>query len=142
MLLRISAIFTAMTFIFINSAQAVSVYSWKDNKGITAYSDTPNGLKIKGTNTLNVRTQTVSIPRHGQPTLPTSIADQQVMLSQQIAAQNRQVEMENAKIKAERDKIREENCRNAQSNRKLAENARNRDQLITKYEQDIAANCN
>lgn len=131
----------ALALASVGIVHAANVYSWKSSNGLTVYSDTPRNLKLKGTNSLNVRTQTAT-PRTGKLPVPTSLADEQAQLSQKIALQNRQIEEQNAKVAAEMRQIKEENCRNAQSNRKLAESARNRDQIIAKYDADIAKNCN
>ena len=70
------------------------------------------------------------------------MAQRQLELSQQIAAENKKVEDENAKRTAEAAKIKEENCQQARSNLNLAQNARNKDQLIPKYTNDISRFCN
>lgn len=123
------------------SAKKPVVYSWKTVSGSTAYSDTPYHLRLNNTNTVNIRTQTVRA-KSARPVVPESLADQQAMLSQQIAIRNRHVEEQNAKIAAEMQKAKQENCQTAQSNRTLAESARNRDQLIQKYDADIKRYCN
>lgn len=122
------------------SASAISVYNWKEKGGITKYSDTPRGLKIGNANTMNVRTQTVVPISTARPTEPTSLADKQAQLSQEIAMRNRQIEEENAKILQKNQQM--EQCNNARSSRKLAEGARNRETLIPKYDAEIAQYCN
>ncbi|MDO5357413.1 MAG: DUF4124 domain-containing protein [Conchiformibius sp.] len=124
------------------AAAATPVYSWKSGNGVTSYSDTPKNLRINQVNVLNVRTQTAHTAKQGMPAVPESLADQQALLSQKIAAQNRQVEEQNARIAADMEKAKQENCQTAQSNRKLAEGARNRDQLVQKYDADIQRYCN
>lgn len=124
------------------AAAATPVYSWKSGNGVTSYSDTPKNLRINQVNVMNVRTQTAHTAKQGMPAVPESLADQQALLSQKIAAQNRQVEEQNARIAADMEKAKQENCQTAQSNRKLAESARNRDQLVQKYDADIQRYCN
>lgn len=124
------------------SGFALEVYNWKSANGVTVYSDAPKNLRIKNTKVMNVRTHTSHAQTNAMPPVPESLADQQAMLSQKIAAQNRQIEQQNAKIAADMQKAKEENCRTAQSSRKLAEGARNRDQLVQKYDADIERYCN
>lgn len=121
------------------------VYTWK--KGATnVYSDTPRNLKLDKTNSrVNVRTQTV-ITLAQKPITPPSLAEQQAELNAKIAAQNKNIEAENARILAEKQKAEQEakaqNCQLARKNRQFADSARNKDDLIPRYEADIAKYCN
>ncbi|WP_027009611.1 DUF4124 domain-containing protein [Conchiformibius kuhniae] len=129
----------AVLALFAGTASAAAVYNWKEG-GTTKYSDTPRGLKIGKSNVMNVRTQTVIPQSAARPTMPESLADRQAQLSQEIAMRNRQVEEQNAKALEHNQKI--EQCNNARSSRRLAEGARNREQLIQKYDEEIARHCN
>lgn len=119
---------------------AAPVFNWKEGNGVTKYSDTPRGLKLGKSNVMNVRTQTVVPQSAARPAVPESLADRQAQLSQEIAMRNRQIEESNAKALEHNQKV--EQCNNARSSRRLAENARNRDQLIQKYDEEIARFCN
>lgn len=129
-----------------NSKNAGEVYTWK--KGATnVYSDTPNGLKLDRTNSrMNVRSQSV-IHLEQKPITPPSLAEQQAELNKQIAAQNKNIEEQNAKIAAENAKKQQEEkasrCEVAQRNRQNAEKAtNNKDELIQRYDADVAKYCN
>lgn len=142
---------TALTVIALGvSANAVAnskdpeVYTWK--KGATnVYSDTPNGLKLDRQNSrMNIRSQSV-IRLEQKPITPPSLAEQQAELNKQIAAQNKDIEAQNAKIAAENAKKEQEEkasrCDAARRNRQNAENARNKDELIPRYDADVAKYC-
>ena len=120
---------------------AETVYSWRQGSH-NAYSDIPLNLRMDYANKMNVRTHTVSASTDAKLKTPDSLAQRQLELSQQIAAENKKVEDENAKRTAEAAKIKEENCQQARSNLNLAQNARNKDQLIPKYTNDISRFCN
>lgn len=126
-------------------ANEKEVYTWK--KGATnVYSDTPNGLRLdKNNNKMNVRSQSV-IRLEQKPITPPSLAEQQAELNKQIAAQNKDIEAQNAKIQAENAKKEQEtkaaNCEASKRNRQFAEQARNKDELIPRYDADIAKYCN
>ena len=122
-----------------------NVYTWK-NGANNVYSDTPRGLKLDKSNSrMNVRTQTV-ITLEQKPITPPSLAEQQAELNAKIAAQNKNIEAENAKMLAEKQKAEQEakaqNCELARKNRQFAESARNKDDLIPRYDADIAKYCN
>ena len=119
---------------------AKPVFNWKEGNGVTKYSDTPRGLKLGKSNVMNVRTQTVVPQSAARPAVPESLADRQAQLSQEIAMRNRQIEEYNAKALEHNQKL--EQCNNARSSRRLAESARNRDQLIQKYDEEISRFCN
>lgn len=126
-------------------ANEKEVYTWK--KGATnVYSDTPNGLRLdKNNNKMNVRSQSV-IRLEQKPITPPSLAEQQAELNKQIAAQNKDIEAQNAKIQAENARKEQEakaaNCEASKRNRQFAEQARNKDDLIPRYDADIAKYCN
>lgn len=121
------------------------VYTWK--KGSTnVYSDTPNGLKLDRQNSrMNIRSQSV-IRLEQKPITPPSLAEQQAELNKQIAAQNKNIEEQNAKIQAENAQREQEaktsRCEAAKRNRQNAEQARNKDELIPRYDADVAKYCN
>lgn len=121
------------------------VYTWK-NGATNVYSDTPYGLKLdKHNSRMNIRSQSV-IRLEQKPITPPSLAEQQAELNKQIAAQNKDIEAQNAKIQAENAKKEQEaksaNCEASKRNRQFAENARNKDELIPRYDADIAKYCN
>lgn len=129
----------------IAAPKADEVYTWK-NGNTNVYSDTPRGLKLDKSNSrMNVRTQT-TITVEQKPVTPPSLAQQQAELNAKIAAQNKNIEEQNAKIAAEKLKAEQEtkaqNCEIARKNRQFAESARNKDDLIPRYEADIAKYCN
>lgn len=122
-----------------------NVYTWK-NGASNVYSDTPRGLKLdKNNNRVNVRTQTL-IKLEQKPITPPSLAEQQAELNAKIAAQNKKIEEQNAKALADKQKAEQEtkaqNCEASRRNRQLAESARNKDELIPRYDADIAKYCN
>lgn len=134
---------TLITLILSSTALAEStvVYSWRQG-GHNAYSDVPLNLRLDYANKMNIRTHTVHASTDAKLKTPDSLAQRQLELSQQIAAENKKVEDENARRMAEAAKIKEENCQQARSNLNLAQNARNKDQLIPKYTNDISRFCN
>lgn len=107
------------------------------------YSDMPVGLKMGQCNTVNVRTGTVTPPtpaaNSGDASM--SLADRQAALNADIAAENKRREEEAAKMAAE---TKAENCKAAQMNREMVDktNARNKADLIPKFDADIAKYCN
>lgn len=129
---------------------AKDVFNWKDGRGVNNYSDVPRNLKPSSSNLLNVNTQTVSTPAPaaaaGTPTDPAnaSIAEQQMQLSQQVAARNKAIEEQNKQIDEQNRIQKEDNCKTARLNRSIAESARtdNRDALLSRYDADIQKFCN
>lgn len=146
---KFATVFTVFAVSFSMGAIAAdkmeNVYTWK-NGASNVYSDTPRGLKLDKSNSrMNVRTQTV-ITLEQKPITPPSLAEQQAELNAKIAAQNKNIEAENAKMLAEKQKAEQEakaqNCELARKNRQFAESARNKDDLIPRYDADIAKYCN
>ena len=122
-------------------AADTEVFSWKSG-GSTVYSDTPVNMKMGQSNVVNIRTGTVTPPAPREPSIENlSLADQQAVIAQRIANQNKQIEDANAKMVAE---TKAENCRAARLNLETVEktNARNKNQLIPRYNADIAKYCN
>ncbi len=124
---------------------AAEVYTWRDQKGRTTYSDVPNRLQPARSNLLNVRTHSVSQPVQPQTAAqPDSIYEQQRQLNDKIAQANQQIDEQNKKIEEANRQTNEDNCNAARLNRQFAETARsaNRDALIQRYEADIGKYCN
>lgn len=109
--------------------------------GSRSYSDIPAGLKMGKCNVVNVRTGTVTPPTPAPKPETGSIADRQAALNADIAAENKRREEEAAKMAAE---TKAENCKAAQMNREMVDktNARNKADLIPKFDADIAKYCN
>lgn len=120
------------------------VFQWKTRRGTNAYADTPRNMIMGESNVLNVRTKTVTPPTPttiggGNPNM--SLADQQALLNQRIAEENKKNQEEYAKQQAE---TKAENCKTARMNRDMIDktNASNRAELAPKYDADIAKYCN
>lgn len=123
------------------SAADTEVFSWKSG-GSTVYSDTPANMQMGRSSVVNIRTGTVTPPAPKEAsTANLSLAEQQALLNQKIAEQNKQIEDSNAKLAAE---TKAENCKAARLNLETVEktNARNKDELIPRYNADIAKYCN
>lgn len=120
-------------------ADSSTVFTWKTRRS-TAYSDTPRNMQMGTVDTLNVRTGTISAPPTAEQPPANSIADQQAQLNQKIAEENKRIEEANAKAAAD---TKAENCKAAQMNKQTVErnNVRNKDELLPKYEADIAKYC-
>lgn len=130
------------------SLSAKEVFNWKDSRGVNTYSDVPRNLQPAQSNLMNVNTQTVSqaVPPAAAPGAQAasgSIAEQQLQLSQQIAAQNKATEENNKKIEEANRQQKEDSCKTARLNRTAAEGARteNRTALLARYEADIQKFC-
>ena len=130
------------------SLSAKEVFNWKDNRGVNTYSDVPRNLQPAQSNLMNVNTQTVTqaappAAAPGAQAASGSIAEQQLQLSQQIAAQNKATEEQNKKIEAANRQQQEDNCKAARLNRTIAEGARtdNRAALLARYDADIQKFC-
>ena len=137
------SLFTALVLTAVASmaiAQDVQVFSWKNSKGNNAYSDVPNNMHMGRSNVINVRTGTVTPPPMAvNNNAPITLVEAQQQLNEQIAAENKRREEEAAKRAAE---IKEENCKTAKMNRANAENARNKAELIPKFDAAINQYCN
>ena len=130
------------------SLSAKEVFNWKDNRGVNTYSDVPRNLQPAQSNLMNVNTQTVTqaappAAAPGAQAASGSIAEHQLQLSQQIAAQNKATEEQNKKIEAANRQQQEDNCKAARLNRTIAEGARtdNRAALLARYDADIQKFC-
>lgn len=127
-------------------AGAVEVYTWRDNKGVNEYSDTPVNLLPAKTQRFNVRTQVatpVAAPQPNAETSSDSIAEQQAKLNRKIEEQNKLTDERNKKIEEQNKKNREAACKTSQMNRQMADSLRtnNRDALIKRYDEDVRLNC-
>ncbi len=132
----------ALAVIMSSSAFAApTVYVWRDGRG-NAYSDTPLNLRMDYANKMNLRTHNVCAATEVKHKMPESLAERQLELAKESAAASKKVEDENKRIAEANAKIKQENCQQARSNLNLAQNARNRDQLVPKYNADIAKYCN
>ena len=108
-------------------ADSSTVFTWKTRRS-TAYSDTPRNMQMGTVDTLNVRTGTISAPPTAEQPPANSIAE------------NKRIEEANAKAAAD---TKAENCKAAQMNKQTVErnNVRNKDELLPKYDADIAKYC-
>ncbi len=117
------------------SADSSSTY-YKCGRGY--YSDTPRGLKAALCSVKSVRTggtiQTASTPAR-----PMTLAEQQAQLNQKVAAENKRIEEANKKREAD---TKAENCKMAQINLQTAQGARNKGDLLPKYQADVSKYCN
>ncbi|MDO4434074.1 MAG: DUF4124 domain-containing protein [Alysiella sp.] len=122
-------------------AADVQVFNWKTDKGSNAYSDTPNNMQMGRSNVINVRTGSVTPPEPAKPAAPTNVVEAQAALNEQIIAENQRREEAAAKLAAE---TKADNCKTAQMNLDMVNktNARNKADLIPKYNADIAKFCN
>ncbi|ULJ62620.1 hypothetical protein MIS46_00525 [Wielerella bovis] len=106
------------------------------------YSDVPLNMKAAQ---CALKTSRGSTVRDAAPVVaparPLSLIEQQADLNNRIAEENRRREEESAKAAAE---VKAENCKAAQMNKETVErtNARNKAELLPKYEADIAKYCN
>lgn len=131
-----------LTLAISSSALAADkVYVWREGSRNT-YSDIPKNLRMDHANKMNLRTHNVRQSTEIKHKVPDSLAERQLALAQEQAEKQKKVEDENKRIAEANAKIKEENCAQARSNMNLAQNARNRDQLVPKYSSDIAKYCN
>ena len=109
-------------------AAETEVFNWRSRSGHNVYSDTPNQMQMGRSNVINIRTGTV-IP-------PTPKATPMENMSP-----TEQIEEENAKREQE---AKTQNCNAARMNLDTVQksNARNKDQLIPRYQADISKYCN
>lgn len=131
----------ALALLMTSSALADNVYVWRGSRG-NVYSDIPNNLRMDYANKMNIRTHNVRQATEVKHKTPDSIAERQLELAKESAAASKKVEDENKRIAEANAKIKQENCAQARSNLNLAQNARNRDQLVPKYNSDIQKYCN
>lgn len=141
--LKMKALFALLTVTVLAGtaiAEDVQVFNWKTKKGSNAYSDVPRNLQMGRSNVVNVRTGTVAPPPLAEnKDGVTNLVEAQQKLNEQIAAENKRREEEAAKRAAE---VKEENCKAARMNRANAEHARNKAELIPKFDQAIQQYCN
>ncbi|ASK26721.1 DUF4124 domain-containing protein [Neisseria chenwenguii] len=124
---------------------AAEVYTWKNSKGGTIYSDTPNRLRADKSGVMNIRTHSVSQPQApAAPETAGSLAEEQGKLNDKIVQANKQIEEQNKKIEEQNRLQKEDNCKAARLNRQFADSARtnNREALIQRYEADVNKYCN
>ena len=114
---------------------ADNVYTWKNGKG-NSYSDTPNRLR-----THSVK---AAVKPKSEAADEGTLAEQQAKLNERMLAKNKLIEEQNKKIEEENRKNKEDNCRIARMNQQSAESARvaNRDDLVKRYQGDVAKYCN
>ncbi|NUF09444.1 MULTISPECIES: DUF4124 domain-containing protein [Snodgrassella] len=127
-------------------AGAVEVYTWRDNKGVNEYSDTPVNLSPAKAQRFNVRTQVATPAAAPQPNAEASsdsITEQQAKLNRKIEEHNKQTDERNKKIEEQNKKNREAACKTSKMNRQMADSLRtnNRDALIKRYDEDVQLNC-
>ncbi|MDF7676273.1 DUF4124 domain-containing protein [Neisseriaceae bacterium ESL0693] len=123
------------------TAGAKEVFRWQE-RGHSAYSDTPNRLTPVESDTFNVRTQTVSTAQAASASEPEeSAVDKQ---NKKIRNDNKKIEEQNKKIAEQNQNMRQEACKTARLNRQMADSVRanNRDALIKRYDQDVNTYCN
>lgn len=121
-------------------ASETQIYTWKNDRGNNVYADTPKNLKIDLANSINVRTGTVTPPEPTQkmPAAPANAMEAQQMANEMILAENKKRAEEAAR---QAEQTRAENCKAAQMNRANAEKARNRDELIPRFDAAVAQFC-
>lgn len=123
-------------------AAETEVFNWRSRNGHNVYSDTPNQMQMGRSNVINIRTGTVIPPAPAAtPMENMSPTEQQAIANQRVAEQNRKIEEENAKREQE---AKTQNCNAARMNLDTVQksNARNKDQLIPRYQADINKYCN
>lgn len=106
------------------------------------YSDVPRNMKAAQCALKTSRGSTIKTATpESAPSKPMTLLEQQADLNSRIAAENKRREEENVKAAAE---AKAENCKAAQMNKETVErtNARNKADLLPKYEADIAKFCN
>lgn len=132
------ALFTTLSTMAI--AEDIQVFNWKTDRGTNAYSDTPHNMQMGRSSVLNIRTGTVTPPKtETKKAAPTNLVEAQAQLNEQIVAENKRREEEAARQAAE---TKAENCKTARMNRAFAENARNKAELIPKFDAAINQYCN
>lgn len=111
-----------------------------------SYSDTPNRLQLDRSNVMNIRTHSVkaAVKPKSEAADEGTLAEQQAKLNERMLAKNKLIEEQNKKIEEENRKNKEDNCRVARMNQQSAESARvaNRDDLVKRYQGDVAKYCN
>ena len=140
----LSLLAAALLTIAAGASAAESVYTWKNGKGSTSYSDVPQGLKPGKSSTMNIRTHSVSRPAAQENEAELTPEERQAKANEQILAKNKQIEEQNKKIEEENRRNKEDNCRIARLNHQSAQSARvaNRAQLVNNYQNDINKYCN
>ena len=133
-------IFTLASFLLIPPAEA-AVFTWKDGGG-NSYSDVPKQLHPDQSQILNLRT------RQTKPAVkPKPAVDQNAGSAKEnekdIAEKNGQLEEEKKRIAETERQNKEENCRISKMNLKAVgnSNAKNKDDLIRKYNNDVNKYC-
>jgi signal peptide, YSIRK family len=95
---------------------------------------------------MNIRTHSVKavVKSKSEAADEGTLAEQQAKLNERMLAKNKLIEEQNKKIEEENRKNKEDNCRIARMNQQSAESARvaNRDDLIKRYQGDVAKYCN
>lgn len=130
-----------------SSLFAADVYTWKTGSG-NSYSDSPRSLKPAYSDLISVHTtQVIPVRKQSADTAiasdANSLSEQQRKLNDQIAKRNLETEKRNKEVEQQNQKVAETNCKAARLNRTAAESARtnNREQLLARYDADIARYC-
>ena len=133
--------FTLASFLLIPPTEA-AVFTWKDGGG-NSYSDVPKQLHPDQSQIVNLRTrQTRPAAKPVKPAaekISTDMKEQE----KDIAEKNRQIEEEKKKVAEFERQNKEENCRISKMNLKSvgSSKAKNRDDLIRKYNNDVNKYC-
>ena len=133
--------FTLASFLLIPPSEA-AVFTWKDGGG-NSYSDVPKQLHPDQSQIVNLRTrQTRPAAKPAKPTAEKISADMKEQ-EKDIAEKNRQIEEEKKKVAEFERQNKVENCRISKMNLKSvgSSNAKNRDDLIRKYNNDVNKYC-
>ncbi|MDK4679431.1 hypothetical protein [Kingella negevensis] len=135
--MKLSTILTIAAFAIPTSVALAGTGAYYDC-GNGYFSDKPVGLNTGKCTLRSVRTG-ASIPLNNGNDQPMSLADRQAALNAEIAAANKKAEEESAKQEAA---LKAENCQRAQINAKTAETARNKEEILPRYLEDVARYCN
>lgn len=127
------------------SLLAADVYTWRTGNGSNSYSDSPRNLKPAYADLISVHTTQVLPVKQADTATASepSLVDKQSQLNDQIIKRNKELEERNKEVEKRNQQIAETNCKAARMNRAAAENARtnNREQLLARYDADIARFC-
>lgn len=132
--------FALASFLPIQPARA-AVFTWKDGGG-NSYSDVPKQLHPDQSQIVNLRTRQTKPAVKPKPAVDKN-ADNAKENEKDIAEKNGQLEEEKKKVAEFERQTKEENCRISKMNLKAVEssNAKNKDDLIRKYNNAVNKYC-
>ena len=144
--MKITSLLLACTLCASAAFAAGDVYTWKGRNGGNSYSDVPRRLQPEHSGIVNIRTHSVkaAVKPKSEAADEGTLVEQQAKLNERMLAKNKLIEEQNKKIEEENRKNKEDNCRIARMNQQSAESARvaNRDDLVKRYQGDVAKYCN